>query len=80
MDVRMRRLLLLRFKLEFNKFALPALTQGVQVEGLFKPLFDLGRKISFAWPSFKWDLKGGIVVAIIGMSQNVDSLSPRLWN
>lgn len=76
MDLRMRRLLLLRF----NKFALPTLTQGVQVEGLFNPLFDLDRKISFAWPSFKWDLKGDMAVVIIGMSQNVDSLSPRLWN
>ena len=29
-----------------------SITQGVQVEGLFKPVFDLGWRISFAWPSF----------------------------
>ena len=53
----MRRLLLLRFKLEFNKFARLALAQGVQVSnGIF------------------------MVVVIIGMSQNVDFLSPRLRN
>ena len=58
-----------------------SITQGAQAEPLFSLLFDLGWRISFAYPSFKWDLKGATVaVVIIGMSQDMDSLSPRLWN
>ena len=69
MDFRMRRLLLLRFELEFNKFARLALTQGVQVKGLSNP---------FLIPAGGSRLHGphsnGIfmVVVIIGISQNVD--------
>ena len=58
-----------------------SITQGVQVEGLFKPVFDLGWKISFAWPSFEWDHRKDAVVTvvIIGFTQE-ESDTPRIFN
>lgn len=58
-----------------------SVTQGVQVEKLFKPIFDLGWKISFAWPSFEWDHRKDAVVTvvIIGFTQNEDK-TPRLYS
>ncbi|MBO7717427.1 MAG: class I SAM-dependent DNA methyltransferase, partial [Aeriscardovia sp.] len=57
-----------------------SLTQGVQVPLLFKPITSMGWKISFAYPSFKWDNKGAVVtVCIIGMTQNSD-IQPELWD
>ena len=57
-----------------------SVTQGVQVEGLFKPVFDLGWKISFAWPSVLWDHSkdAAVYVVIIGFTQD-KSESPRLY-
>ena len=57
-----------------------SVTQGVQVEGLFKPVFDMGWRILFAWPSFLWDHRKDAVVtvAIIGFTQSKDK-SPRLY-
>ena len=50
-----------------------SITQGVQVEGLFKPVFDLGWRISFAWPSVLWDHRDAAVyVVIIGFTQRED--------
>ena len=48
-----------------------SVTQGIQVEGLFKPIFNLGWKVSFAWPSFEWDHRKDAVVTvvIIGFTQ-----------
>ena len=58
-----------------------SITQGVQVEGLFKPVFDLGWKISFAWPSVLWDhtKDAAVYVVIIGFTQNEDK-TPRLYS
>ena len=58
-----------------------SVTQGVQVEGLFKPVFDLGWKISFAWPSFEWDHRKDAVVTvvIIGFTQE-EGDTPRLFD
>ncbi len=58
-----------------------SITQGVQVEGLFKPVFDLGWKISFAWPSFEWDHRKDAVVTvvIIGFTQKEGNPS-RLYS
>ena len=55
--------------------------QGVQVEKLFKPIFDLGWKISFAWPSFAWDHRKDAVVTvvIIGFTQE-ESDTPRIFD
>ncbi|MBR4399734.1 MAG: class I SAM-dependent DNA methyltransferase [Aeriscardovia sp.] len=57
-----------------------SVTQGVQVEGLFKPVFDLGWKILFAWPSVLWDRSkdAAVYVVIIGFTQD-ESSSPRLY-
>ena len=56
-----------------------SITEGSQAEPLFSLLFDLGWRISFAYPSFKWDLKGvAVAVVIIGMSQDLQE--GRLWN
>lgn len=49
-----------------------SVTQGIQVEPLFEPIFHMGWRISFAWPSFKWDLDAEVAVVIIGMSQNLE--------
>lgn len=48
-----------------------SVTQGIQVEGLFKPVFHLGWKISFAWPSVLWDhtKDAAVYVVIIGFTQ-----------
>ncbi|MBQ1804147.1 MAG: class I SAM-dependent DNA methyltransferase, partial [Bifidobacteriaceae bacterium] len=58
-----------------------SITQGVQVEGLFKPIFELGWRISFAWPSFEWDHRKDAVVTvvIIGFTQKEDEPS-RLFD
>ena len=58
-----------------------SVTQGVQVEGLFKPIFDLGWKISFAWPSVLWDHRkdAAVYVVIIGLSQE-EGDNPRIFN
>lgn len=57
-----------------------SITQGIQVELLFKPIFELGWKILFAWPSFAWDLKGAsVTVAIIGFTQKKEDI-PKLYN
>ena len=58
-----------------------SVTQGIQVEGLFKPIFDLGWRISFAWPSFEWDHRKDAVVyvVIIGFTQE-EGDTPRLFN
>ena len=58
-----------------------SITQGVQVEALFKPVFGLGWKISFAWPSFLWDHRKDAVVTvvIIGFTQD-KSEAPRLYS
>ncbi|MBR6439917.1 MAG: class I SAM-dependent DNA methyltransferase [Aeriscardovia sp.] len=58
-----------------------SITQGVQVEGLFKPVFGLGWKISFAWPSFLWDHRKDAVVTvvIIGFTQN-ENEAPKLYS
>ena len=58
-----------------------SITQGVQVEALFKPVFDLGWKISFAWPSFLWDHRKDAVVTvvIIGFTQD-ENEAPKLYS
>ena len=57
-----------------------SVVQGVQVEGLFKPVFDLGWRLSFAWPSVLWDHRDAAVyVVIIGFSQQEDE-TPRLYD
>ena len=58
-----------------------SVTQGIQVEGLFKPIFNLGWKIAFAWPSFAWDHRKDAVVTvvIIGFTQE-EGDAPRLFN
>ncbi|MBQ5520773.1 MAG: N-6 DNA methylase [Aeriscardovia sp.] len=57
-----------------------SIVQGTQATPLLKPIFDMGWKISFAYPAFMWDLQGAAVaVVIIGMAQN--SKPPyRLWD
>ncbi|MBO6020864.1 MAG: N-6 DNA methylase [Aeriscardovia sp.] len=49
-----------------------SITQGAQVRDLFKPIFDLGWKISFAYPSFIWDRRqdAAVYVVIIGLAKN----------
>ena len=56
-----------------------SVTQGVQVEKLFKPIFDLGWKISFAWPSVLWDNDAAVYVVIIGFTQKEDK-TPMLYS
>ncbi|MBO6021017.1 MAG: hypothetical protein J6P10_02605, partial [Aeriscardovia sp.] len=58
-----------------------SVTQGIQVEGLFKPIFDLGWKISFAWPSVLWDHRkdAAVYVVIIGFTQEGGD-TPRLFD
>ena len=58
-----------------------SVTQGVQVEKLFKPIFDLGWKISFAWPSVLWDhtKDAAVYVVIIGFTQE-ESDTPRIFD
>ena len=65
----------------FSFVLINSVTQGIQVEGLFKPIFELGWKISFAWPSFEWDHRkdAAVTVVIIGFTQNEDKL-PRLYS
>lgn len=64
----------------FSFLSTNSVTQGAQVPQLFAPILDMGWRISFAYPSFKWDNKGAMVtVCIIGMIQNV-TCSPELWN
>ncbi len=49
-----------------------SITQGEQVEPLWKPLFDVGIKINFAYTTFKWsnEARGmaAVHVVIIGFS------------
>lgn len=64
----------------FSFLSTNSVTQGAQVPQLFAPIMDMGWRISFAYPSFKWDNKGAMVtVCIIGMIQNL-TRSPELWN
>ena len=58
-----------------------SITQGVQVEGLFKPIFELGWRISFAWPSVLWDhtKDAAVYVVIIGFTQE-EKATPRLFD
>ena len=49
------------------------------VEGLFKPIFDLGWKISFARPSVLWDNDAAVYFVIIGFTENEDK-TPRLYS
>ena len=56
-----------------------SITQGAQVRDLFKPIFELGWKISFAWPSVLWDNDAAVYVVIIGFTQNEDK-TPRLYS
>ena len=56
-----------------------SVTQGVQVEKLFKPIFDLGWKISFAWHSVLWDNDASVYVVIIGFTQE-EGDTPRIFD
>lgn len=53
-----------------------SITQGQQVESLWKPLFDSGIHIDFAWPTFVWDSeandKAHVHVVIVGFSREYD--------
>ena len=50
-----------------------SICQGQQVEPIWKPLFDKGFHIDFAWPSFKWTNEAtdqaGVTVVIVGFSK-----------
>ena len=56
-----------------------SITQGAQVRDLFKPIFDLGWKISFAWPSVLWDNDASVYVVIIGFTQK-EGDTPRIFD
>ena len=56
-----------------------SITQGAQVRDLFKPIFDLGWKISFAWPSVLWDNDAAVYVVIIGFTQE-EGDTPRIFD
>ena len=65
----------------FSFVSTNSITQGAQVRDLFKPIFDLGWKISFAYPSFIWDhtQDAAVYVVIIGFSQNMND-NPHLYS
>ena len=65
----------------FSFISTNSITQGAQVRDLFKPIFELGWKISFAYPSFIWDHKqdAAVYVVIIGFSQNMND-NPHLYS
>ncbi|MBO7671702.1 MAG: class I SAM-dependent DNA methyltransferase, partial [Aeriscardovia sp.] len=51
-----------------------SITEGVQVEPLFKPIFALGWRIFFAYPSFEWPKgEATVAVVIIGLTQDRDA-------
>lgn len=57
-----------------------SVTEGIQVLKLFKPIMNMGWRISFAYPSFSWSNEGATVtVCIIGMSQSPNTY-PKLWD
>ncbi|MGN1240746.1 MAG: type IIL restriction-modification enzyme MmeI, partial [Paludibacteraceae bacterium] len=60
-----------------------SITQGEQVAGLWKPLFEqFGIHIDFAYPTFRWDsesnLKAHVHCVIVGFSK-VPNKAPRLY-
>lgn len=60
-----------------------SITQGEQVAGLWKPLFEqFGIHIDFAYPTFRWDsesnLKAHVHCVIVGFSK-VPNKEPRLY-
>lgn len=50
-----------------------SICQGQQVEPIWKPLFEKGFHIDFAWTSFKWSnessIQAGVTVIIVGFSK-----------
>lgn len=60
-----------------------SISQGEQVEMLWKPIFDLGLEIFFARTSFKWSnnakYNAAVTVAVIGVAEKSDA-KKRLFN
>lgn len=60
-----------------------SITQGQQVEPLWKPLFESGIQIDFAWPTFAWNSEAAdqahVHVVIIGFSRE-GARTKRLFN
>lgn len=60
-----------------------SICQGRQVAALWPLIFKTGRKISFAWNSFKWNSlashKAMVTVSIIGLANKASCVSPLLY-
>ncbi|MBQ6785876.1 MAG: class I SAM-dependent DNA methyltransferase [Clostridia bacterium] len=54
-----------------------SICQGEPVASLFRPLFDMGWRISFAWPTFVWTSeaidKASVHVVVVGMDRTTGS-------
>ena len=61
-----------------------SITQGEQVANIWRPLFDLGIHIDFAWRNFQWDSeasqKAHVHCVIIGFSINDSNHLRRLFD
>lgn len=61
-----------------------SICQGQQVVPLWKPLFNQGIKIDFAWKSFKWSSEAGkgasVAVIIIGFSKDYVNVGKMLFS
>jgi len=56
-----------------------SITQGEQPPIMWKPLFELGIGIDFAYQTFDWDTHVGVHVVIIGFSTKAKPKSLPLW-
>lgn len=64
----------------FSFVTTSSVIEGNQVTPLFEPIFNMGWKIFFAYPPFKWDRPNvSVAVVIIGMAQNCEP-PYRLWD
>ena len=59
-----------------------SITQGEQVEPLWKPIFESGFKINYAYHTFKWsnEAKGVAAVHVIIVSFSLQTLKPILFD